>query len=303
MLSALVLFSCSKKDEVTPEPEVPKPDVEVVDKDITAITKKIMDNSTVIKTFVSDTTIKIAEGLHRTSIRFKRADELPVAIYILEADLKNSKLEMQTITPYNDLIYGVQPISQMARDNEKPGTKIMAAINGSPFAASGDPTGVYYVNGLGIKNTVPTTGTFFAYYLDRSTKIGGRDLKTVQRTIDYTKIKEAVAGTSWFVDNGVKATYTDVSISARTAIGYTSDKVVYSIVVDGAQTTYSNGLSLADLRDIIASLGVIDAINLDGASSSTMVIRDGTQQKWNLLSKPAGQERFVANGLAFVLKD
>jgi exopolysaccharide biosynthesis protein len=302
MIAALVLFSCSKNED-TPDPEVPKEEVVLVDKNITAITKKIMDNSTVIKTFISDTTIKIAEGLHRTSIKFKRADELPVAIFILEADLKNAKLEMQTITPYNDLIYGLQPISQMARDNEKPGTKIMAAINGSSYTAAGDPTGVYYVNGLGIKTTVPTTGTFFAYHQDKSTKIGGKDLKGVQRNIDYSKIKEAVGGTSWFVDNGVKATYTDVTINARTAIGYNSDRVVYAIVVDGGQTTYSNGLSLAHLRDIIASLGVTDAINLDGAGSSTLAIRDGAQKQWNLLNKPSGQERSVANGLAFVVKD
>lgn len=304
MVSTLVLYSCGKKDDV-PALVIKEPEVVKIDKVITAITTKIMENSTVINTFVSDTTIKIAEGLHRTSIVFNRADKLPVAVYILEADLKNAKLEMQTISPYNDLLYGIQPLSEMAKDNEIAGTKLMAAINGSGYNVStGDPTGIYYVNGVGIKTTVPTTGTFFAYYADKSTKIGGKDTKGIYRTIDYTKIKQAVSGTNWLVDNGVKAATTDVSITARTAIGYTANGIVYAIIVDQELSTYSNGLSIADLRDMIASLGVVDAINMDGGTSSSLTIRDVSQAKWNSLSKPSlGSERRIGNGLAFVVKD
>ncbi|WP_432714047.1 hypothetical protein [Pedobacter sp.] len=142
MLAALAMSGCSKDKEIV-EPEVPvKEEVVKVDKDITAMTTKIMEKTAVIGTFVSDTTIKMAEGLFRTSIVFKRPDKLPVSMFIIEADLKNAKLELQTISPYNDLIYGVQPISEMAKDNEIAGTKIMAAINGSVYTAAGDPTGI-----------------------------------------------------------------------------------------------------------------------------------------------------------------
>lgn len=303
ILCTLVLSSCSKDKEIL-EPETPKPEVEKVDKDITAITTKIMENTTVIGTFVSDTTIKIAEGLHRTSIVFKRADKLPVSLFIIEADLKNPKLELQTISPYNDLIYGVQPISQMAADNEIAGTRIMAAINGSPFTAAGDPTGIYYVRGIGIKTTVPTTGNFLAAYKDKSVRIGGKDTKGVYRPIDYAQIQNAISGTSWLVDNGVKATTTDASIGARTAIGYTANQMLYAIVVDGSQAAYSNGLGISNLIDVMASLGVVDAINMNAGSASSLTIRDAAKPVWNSLSKPTlGKEANIGNALAFVVKN
>ncbi len=301
---AILLYGCSKKDDVSATEEV-KPPVVVVDNVITATTKKIMDNSTVIKTFVADTTIKIAEGLSQTTITYNRADKLPVKFFILEADLKNDKLDIQALSPYNDLLFGLQPIGAMAKDNEVAGTKIMAAINGGAYnTTTGEPTGVFYVNAIGVKTTIPTGGTFFSVYNDKSVKMGGKDTKGVLRTIDYTRVKSAVGGTTWLVDNGVKAGITDVTVDSRTAIGYTSTSVVYAVMVDGKPATYSNGMSLTDLRDVIAALGVVDAIVLDGGNSTTFVVRDAAAANWNTLNKPGlGYQRSVGNGLGFVVKN
>ncbi|WP_432714046.1 phosphodiester glycosidase family protein [Pedobacter sp.] len=162
----------------------------------------------------------------------------------------------------------------------------------------------YYVNGIGVKTTVPTTGTFIASYFDKTVKIGGKDVKGVDRPIVYSNIKNAVGSLGWLVDNNTKATTTDVTITARTAFGYTADKVAYAIVVDGSQAEYSNGMSISNLADIMACLGVVDAVNMNGGASSSVTIRDASQKVWKSLSKPTtGKEASIGNGLAFVVKD
>ncbi|MEJ7827831.1 MAG: phosphodiester glycosidase family protein, partial [Segetibacter sp.] len=86
-----------------------------------------------------------------------------------------------------------------------------------------------------------------------------------------------------------------------TAVGVTSNKLVYFVVVDGRKADYSNGMSFAQLSDVFFALGVKDAINLDGGGSSTLVVREGAAFK--VKNRPSdGAERAVANGLTIVEK-
>jgi hypothetical protein len=301
-LSAAMLAGCGK-DETPPDVEEPE---EVVDNTIEPLTRKIMDGTTVIGTFVSDVTIPISTGVTQTQISFLRKDKLPVKMFILQADMKTPKLELQGMAPYNDWIPSLQKISEMSRDNELPGTNIVAAINGDVFATTGVPSSLFYINNRVYKSTITAGRTYFAALNDGSLVIGGNDTKGVPRPVTLSQIKNAIGGFQWLVDNGVKATLTDVTIIPRTSIGYTADKVIYAIMVDGAQAAYSNGLSLADLRDIFFTLGVKDAINLDGGASTTFVVKDKSKGQWNVQNRPTGilgTERLVANGWAFVVKD
>ena len=78
----------------------------------------------------------------------------------------------------------------------------------------------------------------------------------------------------------------------RTAVGYTAEGKILFVVVDGRQPI-SIGASLTELADILISLGAVEAINLDGGGSSTM-IANGT-----LVNRPEGgiSERQVASAL------
>lgn len=57
----------------------------------------------------------------------------------------------------------------------------------------------------------------------------------------------------------------------RTAFGVTAEGKFLLVTLDGRQST-SAGMTLAELADLMLSLGAVDAINLDGGGSTTMVV-------------------------------
>lgn len=77
----------------------------------------------------------------------------------------------------------------------------------------------------------------------------------------------------------------------RTAIGYTAEGEALLLVVDGRQAA-SRGASLIELAEILLDLGAVEAMNLDGGGSSTMVVGE------TLVNRPSdGSERPVASAL------
>jgi len=83
----------------------------------------------------------------------------------------------------------------------------------------------------------------------------------------------------------------------RTAVGRKADGTVLLVAVDG-RNKQAAGLSMFELQQVMAALGCVDAINLDGGGSTTMVVR-GTvvnHPSDNKLFDAAG-ERPVANAI------
>lgn len=60
----------------------------------------------------------------------------------------------------------------------------------------------------------------------------------------------------------------------RTAAGIRADGVILFVTVDGHRPDTSVGLSIEELRRLMAHLRAHDAVNLDGGGSTTMVIND-----------------------------
>jgi hypothetical protein len=57
----------------------------------------------------------------------------------------------------------------------------------------------------------------------------------------------------------------------RTAVCYTDEKIIFAIV-DGRQPKLSVGMTLEELANFMASLGCIDAINIDGGGSTELAV-------------------------------
>ncbi|CAN5654143.1 hypothetical protein BH23GEM3_BH23GEM3_18950 [soil metagenome] len=59
----------------------------------------------------------------------------------------------------------------------------------------------------------------------------------------------------------------------RTAVGWRGDGTLLLVTVDGRQPQHSVGMSLAELAELFRRLGAVEALNLDGGGSTTMVVR------------------------------
>lgn len=75
------------------------------------------------------------------------------------------------------------------------------------------------------------------------------------------------------VDNGKNVVNEEADVLApRTAMGYYSPGHYCFVVVDGRQSGYSSGITLAGLADVMAAMGCRIAYNFDGGASSQMVV-------------------------------
>lgn len=70
-------------------------------------------------------------------------------------------------------------------------------------------------------------------------------------------------------------------VHPRTAAGYTAQGELILLVVDGRQPS-SRGVDLRELAAIMKELGCVEAVNLDGGGSSTLVVNG------RLVNRPAG---------------
>jgi exopolysaccharide biosynthesis protein len=79
----------------------------------------------------------------------------------------------------------------------------------------------------------------------------------------------------------------------RTAIARLESGKLLLLTVDGRQPGVSAGMSLNTLADLLIELGAVEAINLDGGGSTTMVIRN------KLVNRPSDQtgERAVSDAI------
>lgn len=97
------------------------------------------------------------------------------------------------------------------------------------------------------------------------------------KTMDYI-----VGGTPLLIKNGKKITdFTQEKIQekfisqhhCRTAVGMLANGSWLLVVIDGRDNQNGRGVTLHELADIMEELGCIDAINLCGGKSSTLVIQ------------------------------
>ncbi len=166
--------------------------------------------------------------------------------------------------------------SQIAKDNNA-----VAAINAGGFVdtstngtttytgTGGIPAGILISNGNVISNNdgnldkkVTTMGITNAGKL----LVGNYSVND----LESLNVTQAVSFMPILVLNGhaVKITE-DGGIAPRTAIGQTADGSILLLVIDGRQLS-SLGATYQDVQNIMLQYGAVNAINLDGGSSSTM---------------------------------
>ncbi len=100
-----------------------------------------------------------------------------------------------------------------------------------------------------------------------------------------------------FISNGT-------NLNPRTCIGIKPDGTTMIYVLDGRQSSWSNGLGLTDIAKHMVSLGCTTVANLDGGGSSMMAARlAGQETEATLKNSPSDKaQRRVTNGLFLVYK-
>jgi hypothetical protein len=98
---------------------------------------------------------------------------------------------------------------------------------------------------------------------------------------------QAVSGAEMIVTDG-RVTATTFDRVPHTAAGINRDAThLVLLVVDGRRPEYSVGISGPDLAKEMIALGCWRAIQLDGGGSSTMVLRDASDQAIKLMNHPS----------------
>ncbi len=116
-----------------------------------------------------------------------------------------------------------------------------------------------------------------------------------ERTPDWMRAPTIVGGaglllragrplTDWTVEKlsrGFDTTAHPRTLIARDRVGR-----IWLITVDGRQPGLAIGASFADLHVLLGRLDAVDALNLDGGGSTTMVVRDGVVNRPSDLTGP-----------------
>ena len=169
-----------------------------------------------------------------------------------------------------------QYVTKMASDN-----KALLAINGGGFDnAPGDTTGGWPTGVTIVNKKIISDNNYFAD-VQSGGLIGMTDDNKLVLIKNATAKKALEAGVrdgvSWgpfLIVNGKKSFIKGNGgwgYAARTAIGQRADGIILILVVD-SNASRTKGASMVDLTEIMSNYGAVNASNLDGGTSSVLVL-------------------------------
>lgn len=172
--------------------------------------------------------------------------------------------------------YSGQYVTTMAKNNNA-----IVAINGGGFSDPGNssmggtPTGITISNGKlvthGEYGTRTQGGGIIGFTNDNNLVL----LKNTSAQEAINKgVRDAVTWGPFLIVNG-KASFIKGNggwgYAARTAIGQREDGIVLFLAIN-SNSTRTNGADMVDLTEIMQNYGAINAANLDGGTSTVMVL-------------------------------
>ena len=194
-----------------------------------------------------------------------------------------------------------QYLKQMAKDNDA-----LIAINGGGFedpnfnSNGADPLGITFSGGkLITSKTWRGSGGLIGFTEDDKLVLGKMTVKQAQEM----KVRDGVTFGPFLIINGKKSTILGNGCwgtAPRTAIGQRKDGIVLFLVIDG-RTVTKPGANMNDLIEIMENYGAYNAANLDGGTSSAMVV-NGDIINDPIDSSGAHRTRFISTGFILTKK-
>ena len=273
-----------------------------------------------VTTVATDKSYSLTEGVDVLEIKYTgkvSGSTLPYYVYVFEVDLNKNVTILATckdddpsnIKKTSAEVTGVQTFRNqlLAMQNARVGNIVYGGVNGDFFFGEGSSKeensllqGVMHKDGVCLKETFDggNACTVFAIMNDGKARIMSQTMYKSNKN----SIQEAIGGRQEVLNSGVVTTVKNNKYDPRTAIGVSADRSkVIMVVVDGRQSSHSNGAEYSDLGMMLKAMGAYNGINLDGGGSSTFVVKDGAG--FSVRNKPSGSmEREIVNGLAIISK-
>ena len=166
-----------------------------------------------------------------------------------------------------------QYVTQMAEANNA-----LVAINGGGFSdpghnsAGGTPTGITIKDGKIITNGEYGSSGGIIGFTNEDVLVLLKNT-TAQEAINMG-VRDAISWGPFLIVNGTPSFIKGNGgwgYAARSAIGQRADGIVLLLVID-SNATRTKGANMVDLTEIMQNYGAINAANLDGGTSSVMVM-------------------------------
>lgn len=239
----------------------------------------------------------VADGVRHLTYQGILADEKPIMVQVIEADLQNPQVKVEPVAAREGNYGKREAVSSMGAR-----TGGIAAINGGFYNTTPpyNPTGNFMIDGELLASS-PMFRISLGWFQDNSLSFGyfhPEEYKGGESA--WQGIKHLITGGPLLVEEGWPVFQYPLegyagSLAARhprTAIGMTPQGKMLLVVVDGRQPEVSVGLTFEELSFLMMDLGAETAMGLDGGGSSTAWING---QVINQVSE--GSQRLVANGI------
>lgn len=238
--------------------------------------------------------------------RIVRQNPRPLVIHVVTIDLKAGGIKslVSPGDPDQSLPLSAKTTSQFLAD-----ANMQIAINGDAFTPWQDLGPLGYSPHTGERvaplGFAASRGTVYHQDTDEQPTLYLYQNNKASMNALTGKVYNAVSGYKLLVWNGAVADGLNSSdLDPRTAVGLNraGNKLII-IVVDGRQSGYSEGVTEAELAQLMLEQRVHSAMNMDGGGSSTLVI-EGENGEPQVLNSPIhqgipGNERPVGNHLGF----
>ena len=156
------------------------------------------------------------------------------------------------------------------------------------------PDGLTMHNGIIVHNNVGEKAVNIVGFDDQGKLVLGKMTAT---QLQEKHVREAVTFEPNLIVDGKPVITGDGGwgIAPRTGIGQMADGTVIFVVIDGRQPTWSIGANLRDLMNVFEDYNAVNAVNLDGGSSSELVYNSKVLNRlWDIFG-----ERYIPT--AFVV--
>ena len=254
------------------------------------VINSVLDKNKVVETDETTDTSLIKTNSHSSSKDYENEYEKQ----ILERDSKNNDYKIINITGkgYSGYLVAVydpsriktvvtaklgrsgQYLTTMAENNNA-----LLAINGGGFndpnfnSTGGSPLGITVTNGKYVTtDSYKGSGGLMGFTEDDKFVLGKMTVTEAKKM----KIRDAVTFGPFLIVNGKSSEVLGNGgwgTAPRTAIGQRKDGIVLFLVIDG-RTASKPGADMDDLIEIMERYGAYNAANLDGGTSSVLVVNN-----------------------------